>query len=198
MNKKLKESLKNSGLTVLIGFLLILTEIQDTYWENLEIQKNIIAKTYREQELEDITGYFKPITAQLYKSLNYSSVFLVNYSEIEKICGKNAGGCHQSHTHNIFLLHYSNKNLIDKAMLHELGHRFWSGNMTILERTKWKIITDYKQNDAITNYAKTNIREDFAENVKFYYTSNHLQNPKKYEYLEKLFNKYGLPLYRNS
>lgn len=124
--------------------------------------------------------------------------------------GENAHWCYYYKWPNkwtINVRYYEDELHLKNILTHEVGHHFYFTELTYKERQIWRWVSEYKKFESVFNrywitencyvseYSKTNDKEDFAEiylHVKFWYKPEGIQNycdVKKYVVIYFL-NKY--------
>lgn len=83
---------------------------------------------------------------------------------------------------------YYNYERLKEISDHEIGHFFYYVKLNRTEREIWNI-TSNSSIDYVTQYAKTNVREDFAESFMFW-VDNKLTIPAKLEFMEKYVRRF--------
>jgi len=149
----------------LLLFILVIVTIGIMFFSLSSNLKNINDSIYsNKQELKT--------TQQELSTLRLRSDRLVTLLEINsdnKIDFKtdsNAAGLYFPSSESILL--FTNKNNINTNMgraEHELGHYFWYEFLDTNSKNEYELIFD-KNVEFVTEYAKTNVREDFAETFK--------------------------------
>jgi len=104
------------------------------------------------------------------------------YAESNKF----VGGTYNKQSHMIVINasnHYGNVNGVIGSAYHEIGHWIWFEKLTVEQRKEYRQI--YSALDwYATEYAETNVVEDFAETYEFYSTNDKSVDNAKIDFMK--------------
>ena len=116
-----------------------------------------------------------------------SRFFQRSYAVPKAINYRTLGEYSATPTNHVLVYRFKSKSEFQHILIHEVGHHVFKHILSSTKRKEW-VTKLYPNSNYVTDYAKTNASEDFAESYAIYWINRHLLEliPRKLKFISSL------------